>query len=111
MPHGGSPRQGGGGGGLAGRSLSRQGIPQQGVVPGAGAPDDETLSEALKMLRGGQVGAEKFLQLLALLAGSTLPQMQQGGRQEQPRRQGRDRQARGGARGGGASIQGLLGGR
>jgi hypothetical protein len=39
-------------------------------------PGDEAMGEIVRMLRGGQVSAEKFVQLLSLLAGSTLGQQQ-----------------------------------
>jgi hypothetical protein len=71
---------GDGGQGLAGPALQRQGIPE-GVVP-SGAPDQEALSEIMAMLQGGEVGAERFLQLLSLLAGSTVPQMDPGPEQQ-----------------------------
>lgn len=72
---------GNGGQGLAGPALQRQGIPE-GVVP-SGAPDTNALSEIMSMLQGGEVGAEKFIQLLSLLAGSTVPQMD-GQQPQQP---------------------------
>lgn len=55
-------------------------------------PSEEMLSELVRMLKGGQAGAERLLQLLSMLAQSTVPQMQQQG-----------------APGGPPSIQGLLG--
>lgn len=81
--------------GLSAPALARQGIPQ-GVVP-TGAPSSEALSEIVAMLRGGQVGAERMMELLSLLAAQTVPQMQQGGPPQQ-------------AAGGQASIASLLGG-
>lgn len=75
-----------GGSGLAAQALSQQGIPQ-GVVP-AGAPDPAAMSEIIQQLRAGQVGGERFLMLLSLLAGSTLPGMQAGPQQASP--QGQD---------------------
>lgn len=75
------------GAGLAGRSLSRQGIPQPGVLQQDQGPDREALNQILQMLKGGQVGAEPFLQFLSLLASSTLPQLQQQS-QPQQRQQG-----------------------
>lgn len=67
---------GNGGQGLAGPALQRQGIPEGGVVPTA-APDTQALSEIMSMLQGGEVGAERFMQLLSLLAGGVVPQMDQ----------------------------------
>lgn len=87
MPFGPGTYAGGGGAGLAGPAASRQGIPQPGVTP-APAPDEQVLSELIQMLRGGQVGAEKFLQLLELLAGSTVPQMGQPGQPQGPQQIG-----------------------
>lgn len=60
----------GGGGGQPTPAAQQSGIPQE-VIP-SGAPGEEVLSEALKMLRSGQIGAERFLELLSLLAGSVL---------------------------------------
>tara|TARA_R110002020_G_scaffold121916_3_gene277055 strand:+ start:43268 stop:43477 length:210 start_codon:yes stop_codon:yes gene_type:complete len=46
-----------------------------------GMPDEEAMAEIVAMLRGGQVGAERFIELLALLTGSMMgsqqPMMQQ----------------------------------
>lgn len=64
--------RGGSGLGQAGAVASRQGIPQEGIMPSAPI-DSEALSEIIQMLRGGQVGAERFMQFLSLLAESTLP--------------------------------------
>jgi len=71
----------GGGGGLAAPALAGQGIPEPAAAPAAAAPTDAALSEIVQMLRGGQVGAERFMELLSLLTQSTLPQLQQAGMQ------------------------------
>lgn len=55
-------------------ALAQQGIPQS-VIP-TDAPDEEALNEIIQMLRGGQVGAERLMQLLSLLAASTMQQPQ-----------------------------------
>lgn len=98
------------GSGLAGQALARQGVPEE-VMPGGMSADSEAISEVLQMLKGGQVGADRLMQLLAMLAASTTGQMQGGGagRQERPRRQGRDRQMRQRGGQGAATIRGLLG--
>lgn len=91
-----------GGAGLAGPARNRQGIPQEGVVPRQ-PTSEEALSELVQMLRGGQVGADRMLELLSMLAGAAAPQMpaapqqaQQGQPQQQPQ--------------GAGSIAALLGG-
>ncbi len=70
-----------GGGGLGASALQGQGIPQAldtGVGSQAGpTPDPETFSEAMKMLQAGGVGAEKFLAILAQLAGQIIPEIGQ----------------------------------
>lgn len=66
----------GAGAALAAPALAGQGIPQPGVMP-AGGVDPQALSELVQMLRGGQVGAERMLELLSLLAGASVPQMDQ----------------------------------
>ena len=101
---------GDGGQGLAGPALQRQGIPE--VVAPTMAPGDEALSEIIQMLRGGQAGSEKFIQLLGLLAGSTLPQMDGGGMppQQGPSEEEMMMQAMGGGGGmGGPMPQGPMG--
>jgi hypothetical protein len=96
MPFG--PGTYGVGGGLAASTLGRQGIP---APLDTGAPvEEEALSEIMMMLRGGQFGAERFLQLLNLLAQSTIPGM--GG--EAP-----NEAAGPGGPSAAPSIQGLLG--
>lgn len=84
-----------GGGGPAASTLQRQGIPQALGMESQSMPGEaEALSEAMKMLRGGQVGAERFLAVLELLAGQLLPQMGggQGGQPQAPQQapQGQD---------------------
>ena len=69
----------GGGSGFISPSPPSQGplsVPQGGIIPG-GAPSPEALSEIVQMLRGGQVGAERFLEVLELLTAQTLPQLDQ----------------------------------
>jgi|TARA_A100001518_G_C1220274_1_gene64256 hypothetical protein len=55
------------------------------------SPDQQAMSEIIAMLRGGQVGAERFIQLLSLLAASTMQgagappqQVPQQAQQQQP---------------------------
>lgn len=92
------PAAGQGSAGLAAPALAVQGIPQPGIMPTAPA-DAQALSELVQMLKGGQVGAERFLQLLSLLAGSAVPQMdQQAGGPQEPQMSGP------------GDIAGLLGG-
>ena len=67
-----------GGGALAGPALQRQGIKEPGVDAPMATGDPRALSEAMKMLRGGQVGADRFMAVLELLAGQILPQVGQG---------------------------------
>lgn len=57
---------------LAEAYRSAEGIPQEGAIPvGApGAPGAGGIGDLLLALRGGQVSAERLLQLLALLAGA-----------------------------------------
>lgn len=70
------------------------GIPIQQAMAPTGAPDQQALNEVVMMLKSGQAGAERLMQVLAMLAQSTVPQMQQQAPQQ-----------------GGAppTIQGLLG--
>lgn len=62
--------------GLAGPALGRQGIPQQGVV-NTQPTTDEALSEIIAMIQGGQVGGERFMEFLSLLASSMMEQNEQ----------------------------------
>lgn len=76
-----------GGSGLAAPALAAQGIPQPlGVGQLSTAPKGDELGELLAMLKGGQVGSDRFLELLSLLAGASLPMMDQmqGGPQMDP---------------------------
>ena len=70
---------GGGSGFSASPATPSQGmlsIPQGGILPSAsGAPSPEALSEIVQMLRGGHVGAERFLEVLGLLAAQTAPSL------------------------------------
>jgi hypothetical protein len=91
-----------GGGGLAAPARDRQGIPQGGVVDTQPNPE-EVLSEVIQMLRGGQAGAERFMELLGLLAGASLPNLNPQA-QSQP-------QPEGPAPAGGVDLATLLGGR
>ena len=78
---------GGGSGFSASPASPSQGllsVPQGGIVP-TGAPDDEALSEIIQMIRGGQVGAERFMEVLGLLTSQTVPELGQAG---QPQEQG-----------------------
>lgn len=70
MPFGPGTYSGGRGG-----DASTLGIPQ-GVLPSQ-APDDEALGDIIKMLRAGQVGSDRFLQLLSLLAAQVAPEQPQ----------------------------------
>ena len=66
-------------GGPAGAPSDPTGSPQPGVFPQqslTGMPDEEALAEIVAMLRGGQVGAERFIELLALLTGSMMGSQQ-----------------------------------
>lgn len=78
------PAAGRGSAELAAPALAVQGIQAPGIIPTA-PPETQALSELVQMLKGGQVGAERFLELLSLLASSAAPQMdprggpQQGG--------------------------------
>lgn len=67
-----------GGSGLAAPALAAQGIPQPMGMGIDSAPDAAAISELMAMLKGGQVGAEKFMQLLSLLASATVPTMDPG---------------------------------
>ena len=100
MPYGpgtyGPASSGGRAAALAAPALAQQGIPET-LLPQA-APTEQALSELLRMIRGGQAGAERTLELLSLLAASTVPQMDQATQME-----------RGGMKGPG-DIAGLLGG-
>ena len=69
-------------------------VPNQ-VMP-SGAPDGQAISEIVQMLKGGQVSAERFVELLSLLSSSTL------GSQEGPAQQPAPADP--------TSIAGLLGG-
>lgn len=83
MPH--IPTSGGGQGFIGSPAPPAQGalsVPQA-VVP-TSVPSDEAMSDIVQMLRGGQVGAERFLEVLGLLAGSTLPQMDAPAQQGPP---------------------------
>ena len=65
----------GGGSGFSGASSPSVGplsIPQE-VVPTQQPGGEDLLNEIIQMLRGGQVGAEGFMELLGLLAQQTLP--------------------------------------
>jgi hypothetical protein len=80
---------GGGPGGNAGAFAQGPEIPQSSpdMVQSTG-PDPQALSEIIQMIRGGQVGAERFMELLRLLVGSTLPGMNEGQpQQEQPQQE------------------------
>lgn len=71
---------GGGGSGFIPAGPPSQGplsVPQ-GVIPTDPTGGEEILSELLKMLKGGQVGADRFMEVLGLLARQTLPNMDQG---------------------------------
>lgn len=94
MPFGPGTYGNGGGAGLAGPAIAQQGIPE--MVMSQGPAGMEALSEIVQMLKNGQIGAEKILELFSLLAQSTLPQMDQ--RPQQP------------APSGPGDIAGLLGG-
>lgn len=76
------PAAGRGSAELAAPALAVQGIQAPGIIPTA-PPETQALSELVQMLKGGQVGAERFLELLSLLAGQAVPQMdsQPGGPQ------------------------------
>jgi len=63
----------------------------------AARADEDSMSEIVKMLRGGQVGAERFVELLTILTASTLGEQQGGANQPAPT-------------GDPNSISGLLGG-
>ena len=62
------------GGGPAGAPSDPTGMPQPGVMTSSlsASPDQQAMCEIIAMLRGGQVGAERFIQLLSLLAASTM---------------------------------------
>ena len=83
--HPGSHNPSGGGSGFISPSSPSQGllsVPQPGIMPG-GTPSPEALSEIVQMIRGGQVGAERFLEVLDLLARQTAP-ASLGGQQQGP---------------------------
>lgn len=77
MPGAYGPGMGGRGSAQAAPASAQLGMPQGGVLPTQEPSSADQLSEIIRMLRGGQAGAEKFMQLLSLLAGSTVPQMDQ----------------------------------
>lgn len=81
MPFGPGTYGNGTGEALASPALAKQGIPES-VLP-ATAPDSQALSEIVQMLRGGQAGSERLLQLLALVTQSTIPQMDKQPQQPQ----------------------------
>jgi hypothetical protein len=74
MPFGPGTYGVGGGGQQAAPTAPGLGMPADMLAPDA-APDGQALSEIMLMLKGGQVGAERFLQLLNLLAQQTVPAM------------------------------------
>lgn len=98
MPPGVGYVGGGQGFGSAPNPLAPSPVPQ-------GPQEGDAMADIIAMLRGGQVGAEKFVELLAHLAASTLGQ-QGGGPQQQPQEQPQGQEAGGGA----SSITSLLGG-